>query len=117
MRRPCRPRLTDAHQLPHQQPEIEAGRVDQQSLENVRMSAEVHAAHSTGLVEMREGPFQALAAEPQQPLAARAANATTIAIDRLARVGILLPVPSPTIGFRDVAAHSTASRSTSDWLL
>jgi hypothetical protein len=30
---------------------------------------------------MREGPFQALAIEAQQPFAARTANATTIAID------------------------------------
>src|SRR5215813_5882360 len=67
----------DANQLPHEQPEIEAGRVDQQPLANVRMSAEVQASHPTRLVEMREGPFQALAAEPQQPLTARTANATT----------------------------------------
>ena len=54
-------------------------------LSDVRVPAQVHAAHATGLVEMREGPFQALAAQPQQAQAARAANASTIAIHRVAR--------------------------------
>src|SRR6266550_4233082 len=81
-------RRADANQLAHEQAEIEAGRVDQQPLANVLMSAEVHAAHPTRLVEMREGSLQALAAEPQQPLAARTANTTTIAIDRIARFRI-----------------------------
>src|ERR1043165_7153092 len=96
---------TDAKQLPHEQAEIEAGRVNQQPLANVRMSAKVHAAHPARLKEMREGPFQAFSSEPQQPLAACAANATTIAIHRLARGGVLLPVPSPAIRFRDVSAQ------------
>jgi hypothetical protein len=68
--------------------------------------------------EMGKRPFQAFTAEPQQSLTARASNATPIAVHRVARVGVLLPVPSSQIGFRDVAADApTASRSTSDALL
>src|SRR5512143_2007057 len=67
-----------AGQLPHQQAEIEAAGVDQQSLQNVRVSAKEYASHAAGLVEMREGPLQALAAEPQQPQATRTTNAPPI---------------------------------------
>ena len=63
----------------------------------------VHAAHPAGLIEMREGPLQALAAKPQQTQATRTTNASTIAIDRSARLGPLIPVASSAIGFRDVA--------------
>ena len=52
-------RRADANQLPHEEPEIEAARVDQQPLQNVRVSAEVDAVHAARLVEMREGPLQA----------------------------------------------------------
>src|SRR5262245_45960573 len=84
----------DANQPPHEQSKIEAGRVDQQSLSYVRVPAQVHAAHPTGFEEMCEGPFQTLAAQPQEAQAAWAANALTIAIDRGARLGLLPPVPS-----------------------
>jgi len=45
--------------------------VNQQALQNVRVPAKEHASHAAGLVEMRERPLQALAAEPQQLQAAR----------------------------------------------
>lgn len=51
----------------------------------------------------RLGPIRALAAEPQQPLASGAANASTVAVDGSARLGLLLPVASSAIRFRDVA--------------
>ena len=95
-------RRADADQLSHQQPEIETAGVNQQPLQNVGVSAQVHASHAAGLVEMREGPLQALAAEPEQPQATRATNAPPIAIDRGLRLGLLLPVASPAIGLGDV---------------
>jgi hypothetical protein len=55
---------------------------------------------------MREGSFRALTAKPQQTQAACAANAPTIAVHRSARLGMVLPVPSSAIGFRDVAADA-----------
>ena len=36
------------HQLTHEEPEIEGAGVDQQALQNVRVPAEVDAAHATG---------------------------------------------------------------------
>jgi hypothetical protein len=92
-------RRPDANQLPHQQSEIETADVDQQTLQDVRVTTEVHAAHSTGLVEMSEGPLQALPAKPQQAQPSRAANPSTIAIDCGASLELLLPVASPTIRF------------------
>ena len=91
-------RRADPNQLSHEQSEIEASRVNQQSLQNVRVAAQVHAAHPTGFVEMRKGSFQALAAAPQQPLSARAANASSIAIHGVAGAGCFLPVPPPRSG-------------------
>ena len=77
-------RRAHADQMSHQQPEIETAGVNQQSLQNVGVSTKVHASHAAGLVEMREGPLQALAAQPQQSQAPRATNASAIAIDRVA---------------------------------
>jgi hypothetical protein len=39
--------------------------MNQQPLEDVRMAAEMHAAHPAGLIEMRKGSFQAFAEQPQ----------------------------------------------------
>jgi hypothetical protein len=66
-------RRADADQLPHEQAEIEPGRVDQQPFANVCMSAEVHAAHRTRLIEMRKGAVPsarraaAASAAPREP--------------------------------------------------
>jgi len=59
------PRCTDADQLTDEEPEIEAAGVNQQSLENVGVAAEMHAAHAARLEEMGEGPFQSLTAQSQ----------------------------------------------------
>ena len=55
-------RRARADQLSHQQPKIETAGVNQESLQNVGVSAKVHASHAAGLVEMREGPLETLAA-------------------------------------------------------
>jgi hypothetical protein len=52
--------------LAHAQAKIEAADVNQQALSNVGVTAKVHATHPTGLIEMGEGAFQALAAQAQQ---------------------------------------------------
>jgi hypothetical protein len=75
-------------------------------LSNVQMPAQMHAAHPTGFIEMGEGPFQALAPQPQQAQAARAANATTIPVDRATRVAVVLPVSASPIGFRGAASET-----------
>src|SRR4051794_18545558 len=75
-------RRANADQLPHEEPEIESARVDQQSFQNVRVPAKMHATHAAGLIEMCEGTLQAFAAAPQQPQATRATNAPPITIHR-----------------------------------
>src|SRR5687767_9722086 len=68
-------RRAPAEQLPHQNSEIEATRVDQQSFEDVLMPTQVSAAHPAGVVHVSEGPFAVLPASTQEPLAARPAHA------------------------------------------
>jgi hypothetical protein len=48
----------------HEQAEIEAAGVNQQSLPNGGVATAVHATKAADLIEMGEGPFEALAAEP-----------------------------------------------------
>jgi hypothetical protein len=55
----------DADQLPHEQSEIEAAGVNQQSLQDIRVTTEMHAPHAARLIEMSKRPFESLAAEPQ----------------------------------------------------
>ena len=66
------PRCAHARQLPHQQPEIEAADVHEQTFQDIGMPAQMHVAHPAGRVEVGVGPFQKLAALPQEPVPARA---------------------------------------------
>ena len=68
------PRRTDARQLPHEQPEVEATDVHEQAFEDIGMAAQMHPAHAPGLVEMRVGPFHPFAALPQQVLSTMPSN-------------------------------------------
>jgi hypothetical protein len=77
--------------------------VDQQPLQNVRVSAQIHAAQATGFIEMCKMVFKAFATQPQQSLPARATDAPAIAIDGVARRGLALPATPTAIGFRNVA--------------
>ena len=54
-----------AHQLAHEQPEVETTSVDQEPFQNVRVPTQMHAAHPAGLIEMSKRPLQAFAAQPQ----------------------------------------------------
>src|SRR5688572_10054929 len=55
---------------------------------------------------MGEGSFQSLTAEAQQAQAPRTVNAPAIAVHGVTGLGVLLPVPSATIGFGDVTADA-----------
>src|SRR2546422_3481926 len=82
-------RRAAAKPLPHENAEIEAARVDQQSFEDVPMPAQVAAAHAAGVVHVSKGSFDVLSAATQEPLAAHPAHAPSIAVDgslRLRRV-------------------------------
>src|SRR5262245_66573833 len=80
--------------------------MEQYAFENVVVPAQVDAPHAARFVEMREGSFQPLASLPQQAFASRPPNAPTIAIHRVTGLGVLRPVASSAIGFRDIAAHA-----------
>jgi hypothetical protein len=99
-------RRADADQPTHEQAEIEAGGVDQQSLPNVRVPAQVRAAQAAGLIEMSERALQSCTAQPQEALATRTADTPTVPIHGVACIGVLLPAPSPTIRFGDVTADA-----------
>src|SRR5690554_435608 len=71
-------RRADADELPHEQAEIEAAGVNQQSLANVGVAPEIDATKTACLIQMGEGAFEALAAKPQQAQAARTANPATV---------------------------------------
>src|SRR5204863_120032 len=86
------PRRAAAAQLPHEQTEVERGRMDQQSFEDVAVPAQVRAAHPTGVVHMSERPLQVLPASTQQLAAAHAAHPPAIAIDRPLRVRRIPPL-------------------------
>ena len=46
-------RRTAAEQVAHDEPEIEAPRMNQQALEDIRVAAQMRAAHPTRVVEMQ----------------------------------------------------------------
>ena len=52
------PRRTDARQLPHQEPDVKAAHLHEQTFQDVRMPPHVHTAHPAGLRAMRGGTFQ-----------------------------------------------------------
>ena len=123
---------TDADQVTHEQPQVEAASVDQHTFQNVRVSAQVHAAQAASFVEMRERTFESFATQAQQPLATSAVNASPVPIDGVGarmRAGLRasnrrarhLPMryetglPSSVIRFRTLHA-STASRRCPDEL-
>ena len=103
-------RRADARQLPHEQPEIEAADLHEHALQDVGMPAQMHAAHPSGLIEMRVGTFQPLAPLPQQPLPTGAPNPPTISIHGLPRRGLSLPVAPTAVRFRDVTANTDGGK-------
>ena len=62
--------------------ESEAPRMNQQALQDVRVAAQMGAAHAARVVEMREGAFGPFAPLTHQATAARSTNPTTIVIHR-----------------------------------
>jgi hypothetical protein len=99
-------RRAAAERLPHENPEIEGARVDQQAFEDIRMPAQVSAAHPAGVVHVSERPFDVLPAATQEPLAAPPAHAAPIAVDGLLRLRRGRPVAAPAIGLGDVRPHA-----------
>ena len=64
-------RRAGAGQVAHEEPQVEAADLHEQTLQDVSVAALVQAAHPVSLIELGVGAFQSLTALPQQPLAAR----------------------------------------------
>src|SRR5258708_23435990 len=73
-------RRPDADQMTHDEPEIESARMDQQSLEDVRVTPQMRPAHAAGVVEMRERAFDPFATLPHQAASPGPANPPAIAV-------------------------------------
>src|ERR1700738_3046491 len=82
-------RRAAADQVTHDEPEIEAPRMNQQALEDIGVAAQMRAAHPTSVVEMREGAFDQLAPLTHQAPAARATNPPPIGIYQSPGCGLL----------------------------
>ena len=83
-------RRADADELSHQETKVQRAGLQERPLENVLVTAQVHTPHAARPIEMREGPFEPLAALPQQALAAHAANPPAVAkrMIRVTRIGV-----------------------------
>jgi hypothetical protein len=69
---------------------------------DVRVAAQVRAAHGAGVIHVSEGAFDSLAATAHQSAAPSAAYSSAIAIHRRLRLRLLRPVPLPAIWLCDV---------------
>ena len=92
--------------MTHDKAEIEATRMNQQALQDVRVAAQMGTAHPTRVVEMREGAFDPLAALAHQSASAWSANPPAIAIHWRLRVGRVRPVASTPVGLRHVGPNA-----------
>src|SRR5438045_5611575 len=73
-------RRADANQVTHDEPEVEATGMNQEALQNVRVTPQVRPPHPTGVIEMRKRTLDPLAALAHQSASPSAANASAIGI-------------------------------------
>ena len=83
--------------MTHDEPEIEATRMNQEALQDVRVAAQMGAPHPARVVEMRKRAFDPFAALAHQAAAASPPHPATIAIHRRPGLGILRPITSPPV--------------------
>src|SRR5215475_4457656 len=65
----------------------------------------MQAAHAAGLISVGETTFQQLPTLPQQFLPMLSSYSPPVAVHRLLRFGLALPMTPATIWFRDIAAN------------
>src|ERR687898_3261773 len=68
----------DADQATHDDSEIEASRMNQQALQDVRVTTQMRPSHPARVIDMREGPFDTLAPLAHQAPSAGATHATAV---------------------------------------
>lgn len=96
------PGLPDADEGAHQESEVEAGRMHDQSFEDVLMTSQMRPPHAARLVQARIRPLEQFAAATQEALASCAAHPLTIGVHRRLRIRGLHPVSPPALRFRNV---------------
>ena len=83
--------------MTHDEPEIEATRMNQEALQDVGVAAQMGAPHPARVVEMRKRAFDPFAALAHQAAAASSPHPATVAIHRRLGLGILRPITSPPV--------------------
>src|SRR6202050_1623655 len=79
--------------------------MNEQSLDDVVMAAQVSPSHSAGFVHMRKASFDSLSALAQQALAALASDPPAVLINRRLLFLLALPVAAPAVGFGTIAPN------------
>ena len=69
------PRCADADQVAHDEPEIEAARMNQDALQDVGVPTQMRAAQRAGFIQMGVRALKIFAAAPQEPLSPSPTNA------------------------------------------
>ena len=99
-----------AEPAPHQEPQVEPGRVHQHPLADVLVPAQVRPAHAARGEQVGEGALQLLAPRPQQALAPGAPNPAPVGVGGLPRGPVPLPAPPPAVRLAHVAAKAEAGQ-------
>src|SRR5258708_33045976 len=87
---------------PHHQAQVEAGGVNKESLQDVRVTAEVGASHAPGFVKVRERTLDQLASHPVQPLASLTSDASAIGVHGLLSIDVVPPLASSPVRLRHI---------------
>src|SRR6266852_9500531 len=76
---------------PHHQAQVEAGGVNEEAFEDVRVTPEVGASHAPGFVQVRERTLDQLASHPLEPLPSLTTDTPSIGVHRLLSIDVVLP--------------------------
>jgi hypothetical protein len=98
--------FADAEYRAHEKAEVETGDVDEYAFENVAVVSQVSPSHRARFERVGEGSFEQLAALSEHRLASLAADATAVAVHRIALDLLVLPVPPSAFGLGNVPADS-----------
>ena len=93
---------SNAEPLAHEEAEVEGGSLNQDPFSNLLLPADVDAAQASGPEHVREPPLPLLAPLAQQPLAPVTPNPPPVAVGRLLRVPLALPLPAAPVGLAHV---------------
>ncbi len=92
--------------LAHHQAQVEAGDMNQDAFENVRMVAQMGASHRAGLVAVGEAAFDQLATTALETLTLGSAHPTSIGVRRVSFRALAFPVASSSLRLRDIGANA-----------